>query len=161
MDTANPPFGFRDVAMDYHTRPWRVTTTPPLRLFKTGSAAPHIGPALAPEGTAETREEEARYVRCRGCLHPITREEERASAAGGFQHTFANPHGIVFTIGCFSAAEGCALVGPPSDEFPWFAGHSWQVAICAGCRAHLGWRFGAPSGAIFWGLILDHLIFPG
>ena len=26
--------------------------------------------------------------------------------------------------------------------------------------AHLGWLFTTPSGAAFWGLILDHLIFP-
>ena len=99
-------------------------------------------------------------MRCRECLHPITREEERIAAAGGLQHTFAIPHGIVFTIGCFSAADGCRLMGPPSDEFPWFAGYSWQVALCAACRRHLGWRFAATSGAFFWGLILDHLIFP-
>jgi hypothetical protein len=143
------------------THPCAATPNPHKRHFKTGPAAPHQGPERAPDTSDETREREARSVRCRECLHPITREEERTSAAGGFQHTFANPHGIVFTIGCFGAAEGCALVGPTSDEFAWFAGFHWQVAVCGKCLAHMGWRFAAPSGTAFWGLILDHLVFPG
>jgi hypothetical protein len=34
------------------------------------------------------------------------------------------------------------------------------VAVCTACLSHLGWRFDSASGAAFWGLILDHLIFP-
>jgi hypothetical protein len=105
-------------------------------------------------------EAEERLILCRECLFPITREEEQTSMSGASQHTFANPAGIVFTIGCFSAAEGCAPVGPSSDEFSWFPGFVWRVGICRGCLAHMGWYFSAPSGIAFWGLILDRLIFP-
>lgn len=132
---------------------------PPAIWLKT-PAAPEKGDGTAPEASPQAQETEERLILCRECLFPITREEEQAAMSGAFQHTFANPAGIVFTIGCFSTAEGCAPVGPPSDEFSWFPGFVWRVAICRGCLAHLGWYFHAPSGVAFWGLILDHLIFP-
>jgi hypothetical protein len=28
-----------------------------------------------------------------------------------------------------------------STLFTWFEGYAWQVASCAGCGTHLGWRF--------------------
>lgn len=108
----------------------------------------------------DTEEKAMRRVLCRECLHAVTREEDRTEVHGAHQHTFANPSGMVFTIGCFQAAEGCGAAGSPSDEFTWFKGYAWRVAVCTGCLAHLGWLFSSPSGAAFWGLILDHLIFP-
>ena len=139
--------------------PFSPRRLPPTIWLKT-PPAPEKGDETAPEGSPLAEETEERFILCRECLFPITREEEQASISGTFQQTFANPAGIVFTIGCFSAAEGCAPVGPPSDEFTWFPGFAWRVGICRGCLAHLGWYFSAPSGAAFWGLILDHLIFP-
>lgn len=118
------------------------------------NAAPDTGPA------DEAKTAAARKVLCRECLHPVTREVDRTVVHGAHQHTFANPSGIVFTIGCFQAADGCGAAGSPSEEFTWFKGYSWRVAVCAGCLAHLGWLFISASGAAFWGLILDHLIFP-
>lgn len=123
-------------------------------------AAPERGGGTDPDSAVQEELEDERLILCRECLFPITREEEQSEMAGAGQHTFANPAGIVFTIGCFSAAEGCATVGPSSEEFTWFPGFDWRVAICRGCLTHLGWHFAAPSGAAFWGLILDHLIFP-
>ena len=112
-------------------------------------AAPERGGGTDPDSAVQEEVEDERLILCRECLFPITREEEQSEMAGAGQHTFANPAGIVFTIGCFSAAE-----------FTWFPGFDWRVAICRGCLTHLGWHFAAPSGAAFWGLILDHLIFP-
>ena len=139
--------------------PYSPQRLPPTIWLKTPST-PEKGDDTAPEGSPLAEEAEERLILCRECLFPITREEEQTSMSGASQHTFANPAGIVFTIGCFNAAEGCAPVGPPSDEFTWFPGFAWRVGICRGCLAHLGWYFSAPSGAAFWGLILDHLIFP-
>lgn len=99
------------------------------------------------------------FIRCRECLFPVTRDEDRISVNGAHSHTFANPAGIVYTIGCFSTADGCGAVGPSSGEFTWFSGHRWRVAICRKCMSHLGWHFTSGSAG-FWGLILDHLIFP-
>lgn len=133
---------------------------PPAGLWLKTPAAPEKGDGTAPAGEAREKAEEERLILCRECLFPIAREEAQGEMAGQFKHTFANPAGIVFTIGCFQVADGCAPVGPASDEFTWFPGFTWRVGICRGCLAHLGWYFTAPSGASFWGLILDHLIFP-
>jgi len=114
-------------------------------------------------GTAAVEErspEEEAYILCRDCLHPITRPAERISVQGQHHHTFANPHGIVFEIGCFRSAQGCGAIGPASDEFTWFSGHHWRVCVCVACLVHLGWRFDSPNGNTFFGLILDRLIEP-
>ncbi|MGB5984318.1 MAG: cereblon family protein, partial [Desulfobacterales bacterium] len=87
---------------------------------------------------------------------------ERSAQSGAHRHTFANPHGRVFEIGCFRDAPGCRVQGPALTEFSWFSGYAWRIALCGGCLSHLGWRFqGAPSGIPgpgFFGLILNHLI---
>jgi hypothetical protein len=107
-------------------------------------------PGLSPAGEV--------YLLCRDCLHPIARPSDRISVQGRHAHTFANPHGLVFEIGCFQHAPGCGAVGPASEEFTWFPGHRWRVCICAACLAHLGWVFLPDAGAAFFGLILDRLI---
>ena len=130
----------------------------PWGLLKTEPPAGKPGHDAAPD--SETVEKPARRILCRECLHPVTREQDRTEVHGAHQHTFANPSGMVFTIGCFQFADGCGAAGSPSEEFTWFSGFSWRVAVCTACLAHLGWLFSAASGAAFWGLILDHLIFP-
>ncbi|OLN28071.1 hypothetical protein DVDV_1817 [Desulfovibrio sp. DV] len=78
--------------------------------------------------------------------------------AGSHHHVFANPYGHVFTLECFAAAPGCVALGPPSADFSWFAGTSWQLAICAACSQHLGWRYERDSGGGgFFGLIPQRL----
>jgi len=93
---------------------------------------------------------------CVECLHAITTAGARVERGGHHAHTFSNPHGFVFRIGCFANAPGCNAAGHPSTEHTWFAGFAWQVAACRGCGAHMGWLFTAP-GARFHGLILDRL----
>ncbi len=135
-----------------------VPSPTPLDLLKTVPPGQGRTPESVPEDNTAVKEE--RRVLCRECLHAVTREQDRTEVHGAHQHTFANPSGIVFTIGCFRSADGCGAAGSPTDEFTWFAGFSWRVAVCAACLAHLGWLFSSASGANFWGLILDHLIFP-
>jgi hypothetical protein len=113
-----------------------------------GKEAPEQSPAEAP------------YIICRQCHQAITRPEERISVQGAHHHTFANPHGIVFEIGCFKYAQGCGYAGPPSTEFTWFSGYAWRVSFCTMCLTHLGWIFIADSGDSFHGFILDRLIQP-
>ena len=76
---------------------------------------------------------------------------------GNHQHRFMNPAGFLYHIGCFAEAVGCLVVGPPSHEYPWFPGLVWRLALCGGCRAHLGWHFRGEGSAGFFGLILDRL----
>jgi hypothetical protein len=115
--------------------------------------------AMEEEAGEEVPEEEP-YILCRQCHQAITRPEERMVMQGSHRHTFANPHGIVFEIGCFKNVRGCGYAGMASDEFTWFAGYHWRVCFCAMCLTHLGWIFGSKGGDIFHGLILDRIIEP-
>lgn len=103
--------------------------------------------------------EAANNIYCRECLNIITRLEDRIAVNGAHLHTFANPHGIVFEIGCFRNAEGCGYTGLPTSEFTWFSGYSWRIAVCSHCLLHMGWFFTSDSADGFAGLILDHLVY--
>ena len=120
------------------------------------------GEALVAEEPAEEElPEEEDFILCRQCRQPVTRPADRITMQGSHRHAFANPHGLVFEIGCFKTAMGCGYAGASSDEFTWFAGYSWRVCFCAMCLTHLGWVFSSKGGHIFHGLILDRLIEPG
>jgi hypothetical protein len=105
----------------------------------------------------EQEEEMAQAVRCRVCGHVITHKAEQISINGAHQHVFANPHGLVFETVCYKRAMGCVVTGPPSDEFTWFSGYLWQIALCGGCLNHLGWRFTSSTNTFFC-LISNQLI---
>ena len=139
-----------------------VVAAPSVQHLRQPSGRPQEAPAPTPgiEAASKQAPHEENYLLCRACLHPIVRPADRISVQGRHMHTFANPHGIVFEIGCFQNAPGCGVIGPASDEFTWFPGHRWRVCICAACLAHLGWLFTASSGDAFHGLILDRLIEP-
>lgn len=94
---------------------------------------------------------------CRKCFQIVTTSGERINVNGSHHHSFANPHGIVFEIGCFRAAPGCRYSEESSSEFTWFAGFRWKVAVCRSCLSHLGWLF-VSSNSSFNGLILGNLI---
>lgn len=110
----------------------------------------------APEADEDVRAE----ILCRQCRQGITAPDLRISIQGSHRHTFANPHGIVFEIGCFREARNCGVLGAPTDEFSWFSGFRWQIVICGTCLTHLGWLFTSGAPAQFFGLILDRLLLP-
>lgn len=91
---------------------------------------------------------------CAACGHRISDDDHRIEMAGAHEHTFVNPAGIAHRIGCFNAAPGCSYVGHTETAFSWFPGWTWQIAVCARCRAHLGWIY-RNSGEQFHGLIVD------
>jgi ribosomal protein L40E len=99
---------------------------------------------------------EAPLILCRNCHYPITRPSERIEVASAHCHTFTNPNGYLFEIGCFRNADGCVTTGIRTDEFTWFSGYTWQIGICRKCLNHLGWHFQS-IGDHFFGLILDRL----
>jgi hypothetical protein len=94
---------------------------------------------------------------CRVCSSVITKPEEAITKNGLHEHVFFNPTGITFELRCFGRAKGCSLQGEPTSAFTWFAGYSWQYAICSTCLTHLGWRFQSDNDC-FWGLIGNRLI---
>lgn len=95
-------------------------------------------------------------LRCAACGHRITDRAYRSERSGAHAHTFVNPGGFTYRIGCFVAAPGCAYRGTTSTELSWFPGWTWQVAICARCRVHVGWVF-RRAGEQFHGLIVSAL----
>ncbi|HPC42688.1 MAG TPA: cereblon family protein [Spirochaetota bacterium] len=96
-------------------------------------------------------------ILCKTCGNPITSDEAGIAMNGSHEHTFMNPRGMVFRIGCFSKAAGCFIVGSPTDEYTWFPGFAWCCVICARCQSHLGWHYRS-GGSGFFGLILDQLV---
>jgi hypothetical protein len=101
----------------------------------------------------------ARVYWCAECRTPVASESDCIDVGGAYEHTFTNPAGVRFTIGCFRAARGCRVDGEPTLEFTWFAGYAWSYAACTNCGVHLGWYFEA-EGARFFGLILARLLGP-
>jgi filamentous hemagglutinin family protein len=108
------------------------------------------------EETDDTSDNNRKKLLCKSCLNPITSDAYGIEVNGAHSHTFMNPHGIVFNIGCFINARGCLIVGNPTTEFTWFPGYSWRHAICSNCHTHLGWHY-QTGGSGFYGLILDRL----
>lgn len=121
---------------------------------------PGEGPTV---GLDEQQREEAddgdfgRRLLCRLCSAPVTTEGAAIEVEGRHRHTFFNPAGVLFEIGCFAQAPGCRVSGAPTAEFAWFAGTRWQFSTCASCGVHLGWSF-VGQGDRFFGLILNRLV---
>jgi hypothetical protein len=95
-------------------------------------------PALRPGGEGEPAQ---RGLVCAACSHRITDRIHAMAMSGAHEHTFVNPGGYQFHIGCFRAAPGCVHLGVPEQAFSWFPGWTWQIAACGRCRAHLGWIY--------------------
>lgn len=93
---------------------------------------------------------------CRACGGVVTDRGQRISVGGYHTHTFFNPAGIVYELGCFHQASGCFIDGEATAEFSWFAGHLWRFALCRWCQVHLGWFF-EMGEKNFYGLILARL----
>ena len=97
-------------------------------------------------------------ILCRQCYQVITSPIERMEVQGSHQHTFANPAGILYQIGCFRLVRGCSYAGPATEEWSWFKGLKWRIAVCSNCFTHLGWIFLSAWNESFHGLILDRLV---
>jgi peptide methionine sulfoxide reductase MsrB len=109
-----------------------------------------------PQGQPDATTRHDETLRCAACEHRITEHAYRIERGGAHEHTFVNPAGHAFRIGCFVAAPGCAHVGAPSEAFSWFPGWRWQIAVCGRCGAHVGWIFRI-AGEQFHALILAAL----
>ncbi|RJP76740.1 MAG: hypothetical protein C4522_16860 [Desulfobacteraceae bacterium] len=132
------------------------------RLFRTIPAPGDnpFGISLADENK-EKSPLTSELIVCRQCYHIITRPEEKIQVNGSHQHTFANPSGLIFEIGCFQNAEGCGYTGQATKEYSWFNGYAWRIAVCGKCLTQLGWLFSTSMGITrFNGLILENLIIP-
>lgn len=98
--------------------------------------------------------EEKELLYCITCLRLITSGDQRIQVEGSHEHTFLNPGGCMYKIGCFQDAIGSVAQGMPTDEFTWFKGFHWRVAYCKKCFQHIGWQYLQSNQEYFWGLIL-------
>jgi hypothetical protein len=110
------------------------------------------------KGEAHAAEEPERELYCFVCGSVITRQGERVAVQGSHEHTFTNPGGYVYRIGCFRTARGCEQAGDFTDAYSWFRGFAWRYALCASCRVHLGWAYRDGEESEFYGLILNRLL---
>ncbi len=106
------------------------------------------------ESRPEEKDEEGLF--CYKCGHFITSRKSAIKITEQHHHTFFNPAGVIYEIGCFSDAAGCIQYGPFSSEFSWFAGYMWRLSLCAVCTTHLGWLFSSGDSS-FYGLIIKNL----
>ena len=105
---------------------------------------------------AEEGRSQGRRLLCALCGFPITAVDLRIRIQGSHVHTFANPHGYVYRIGCFLAAPGCLVDPRETTDFTWFTGYAWSVEVCGRCYTHMGWHFRSGVSG-FHGLVLDRL----
>jgi hypothetical protein len=129
---------------------------PPLRFRQTLSDEQIEAILKTKEKPGKKEKEEEKPIFCKNCNHKITSIDQAAPINGQHRHTFKNPAGIVYTIGCFITAWGCVSQGIPTDEHTWFPGFSWNFSLCGNCYRHLGWFYQA-NGKSFYGLILNNL----
>ena len=135
---------------------WEGHTT---RMLRSDPGKPsESGPGQERQPTPETAAPDAEpAIRCAQCGLTVARPSARIAIQGAHRHTFANPAGIVYEIVCLHPVVGCGYIGPETDEFSWFAGYRWRIAVCGRCGIQLGWRFSSGGGHVFHGLILDRL----
>ena|SRR2546430_12751308 len=117
------------------------------------------GEQSSPESGGAAAVAEERAWRCAACGASIARDGDRIPLEGAAARAFVNPAGIEYLIAGFREAQGCAAAGERSSYWSWFAGYSWQVALCGACGVHLGWRFESDADR-FYGLVLDRLSAP-
>ncbi|MCG8379664.1 MAG: cereblon family protein [Proteobacteria bacterium] len=110
-------------------------------------------PQAEQENSVES--EQTKKLFCHVCKHHITDLDQAISINNSHTHTFTNPAGYTYTINCFRSATGCLTVGDPTNEFTWFGGYEWQIALCQSCKEQLGWLF--TNDNEFYALINDRL----
>lgn len=121
-----------------------------------GSNIEEMVETLTRKKEKEKEKKEKPSLRCANCKYIITEPRFAVPIAGQHRHTFSNPAGIPYEIGCFSQAPGCFNTGDPTLEYTWFQGYTWCYSICTKCYTHMGW-FYQSGDSRFFGLILDKL----
>ncbi|WP_456324597.1 cereblon family protein [Desulfonauticus submarinus] len=113
-------------------------------------------PSLIKKEKQKTSTQKEPGILCVTCSNLITYPKYKIEINNQHTHTFFNPQGIIFEIGCFSNAWGYVTIGPKSSEFSWFPPYKWQVVLCSICNSHLGWQYSFGHDT-FFGFILSQL----
>jgi len=124
-------------------------------MLKSSGSAPDSGTTIRSEKKFGLKDDHV--IICRECGNPVTAPDFIITVNNHHKHTFINPAGVTYQIGCFSSAEGCIVYGEPVIDHTWFAGFAWNYSVCSNCQLHLGWHF-QNNGEGFFGLILELLV---
>lgn len=85
-----------------------------------------------------------------------------AMAKGNVNANYCNPAGYIHETLTVKKVldDSLSIVERPSTDFSWFPGYAWQIAICAVCSSHIGWKFTAKNlkPKSFFGLSCKSLI---
>jgi len=143
-----------------------MISIPPSHFFRTSScyqlkrgAGERLTDILSDlDDLDEEERADDRWLLCMFCRQRITSEDKAIQINNRHCHTYSNPAGTRFRIGCFSSAAGCQHHSHPTEEYTWFKGFSWQVALCTNCQTQMGWYYRSAAAMSFYGLILDYLI---
>lgn len=92
------------------------------------------------------KESATRRLCCARCRRPLAAKPAVFSVPGaeGTVGAYVNAHGFVhqtLTLRELLRPERVLLEGEPESQDSWFPGYAWQIAYCARCGLHLGWRF--------------------
>ncbi|GBP92305.1 Protein cereblon [Eumeta japonica] len=103
-----------------------------------------------------------RVVCCAACGTLVARlEHSFAMSSDGLHATFCNVGGHLHDVMTVSEATNLVLTGGRSEEFSWFPGYAWSIAVCAVCAAHIGWRFDACKRGLrpqrFWAICRNYV----
>jgi len=132
---------------------WHQLTGLTFRFDKEGGWQP----GLTQKTTQKRKQAPRPVLRCAFCNEPVTEATAAIEVAGLHRHMFTNPAGISYEIALYRNAA-CIAQGVATDEYTWFSGYRWQVALCQHCKSHLGWRYVRSGEDHFYGLICMHLI---
>lgn len=138
-------------------QPGQGPIVPPMQAFRRQAERAVKGTVKTSAREKSRNSDRGRIIVCRACGFPITQASSKIEMNGKHKHTFSNPRGYVFQIGCFASARGIMNQGEPTTEFTWFSGFAWKFSLCFQCFTHLGWFFQS-SDRGFYGLILDNII---
>jgi hypothetical protein len=120
-------------------------------------SAPDVPPEAVAVARARPLEQDAARILCASCGAFVADAAARTDINGAHAHTFINPAGLIFRVGCFAEAPGVLAVGEESEHWTWFSGFAWRAALCRSCHEHLGWCY-ANAHQAFVALILDRVI---
>jgi len=121
-----------------------------------GEVSGKINSSIEDEKREETVDKKW-HILCAECSQAITGDSERIEVNGSHEHTFVNPSGIIFQIGCFARVSGTKISGAATEQWSWFKGYSWRIVCCGRCGTHLGWVYMGRDEIIFFGLVLSRL----
>jgi len=104
----------------------------------------------------------SKSYQCSACNSVVTYSDRLVVVSGSMRHGFANPIGVFCDFYTFSSCPGAVAFGTPTEEFSWFAGYFWNLALCKSCNSHLGWHYTADPQSEglpeFWGILAHKIL---